>query len=183
MRKNNFEDHSVSESGHWNMAESITEDLFYKLKRFDEYRNIAQVGYSSLIDHLMQVDYPLDYDRLEALKNMSLLLTNLINDSLSLLKDKDKEKAKDLKAKIKILKEFVERTEDNRVHRKSRSEVSHTSKIVLLDGFYKVLEELCEAKSELLSLFYKNDLIFPVKTQFDARSFKESTKKRIVEQG
>jgi len=183
MKRSIFEDHSVSETGNWNMAAGIAEDLFFKIKNFDEFRTIARNGYLSLAEQLSYMNVPNGMDKIEAVKRMVNILLDLVNDSFALLSKGDKIKIEELKSKINTNKRIIYTTKDNLLFKKTKDQIKNIESLILLPAFEKILEELCELKLQLLVIFYDNDLIFPTTKQFDAKSFKDSIKKRMIEQG
>lgn len=183
MPKKEGSDYVVSESGNWNVADQYTKSkIMQPLNRCDYYEDIAYFGYESIAEELGNYQsVPNDVIRIKAIKRLIMELIRVIDNSKFALK-KGKTRGTALKYKKNL--QDLHKTIPNLIHiSKNRIEGTSSIKIKNLTLFEDILSKISEIKSKINEPLNANHLIFVDKEEFDPRKFKETKKKRMVNQG
>lgn len=182
MSKDQNKQDSISESGNWNVASEYSKKkIMTPLIAADYYQDIAEFGSESIIDEIVNFNFPEDLTRYKALGRLISALVKVINNSKFALKKPGTKKIaltykKQLLSLKRGLPRLVEKFYDNNTN-------TETVRINNQTVFSKVLQIVTEIQAKINEPLNQNHLIFVDKKEFDPREFKDRIKARMVNQG
>ncbi len=183
MPKKDGQDYVISETGNWNVADQYAKSKIMRpLNLCDYYEDIAVFGYESIAEELMEFQAPPnDIIRIKAIKRLVRELIRLIENTKFALKVPGTKK-KILKYKDSLDKIYKYLPNLTSV---KRNNVQKTVTYAIKDPviFDEFLTQISLIKSKINEPLNKNHLIFTDKEEFDPKAFKESLKRRMIENG
>lgn len=178
-RRDYSESYEISETGNWNVAMDYSKYKIMKpLANCDIYENIAEFGYDTLNEELVNWGVPTDNLRLMGFKRLVKELLKLIKNSKFALKKKGtKEEIEKYETSLeKVLK--IIPTLSKKIVNQRTNQVTIKIKE---EEFSKVLDVVLKIKSSINKPLNKNHLIYTDKDEFDPTAFKKETIKRFIE--
>ena len=183
MPKKEGDEYIISETGNWNVADQYTKNKIMRpLNLCDYYEDIANFGYESIAEELINYDAPPnDLIRIKALKRLISTLIRIVqNSKFALKKEGTKQEALKYKAQLEKLEKVIPK-----IIRLKVNQIKKTKSFIIKDHtlFQQILDSVSIIKSKINEPLNKNHLIFTDKEEFDPKKFKENLKARMIGEG
>lgn len=171
----------LSESKAWNVARSYSEIKIMKfLVLADEYETLATFGVNELIEEFQTDRNAKSFVRIRALYWFNKILLMLINNTMMLVKIKDREKLVTYKRYLLELKKIIEIIDEDSKKRKKDGNYEY---VIDEKKFELVLFLMSEIKTEINEPLNKSELIYTSMDEYDPAKIKAEVMKRLTEIG
>ncbi len=182
VKGDSFDDHIVSETGNWNVADKFSKiKIMLPLAKCDFYEDLAQFGYESFVDELMDWNnIPTDVARVKGITRLVKELLRLCqNAKFAMNKYGTKATLQGYEDQLEAINSVIPATYSIKY-----SAVRKTRDLVIdPEKFTKVLERVIKIKSLINEPLNKNDLIFTSTEEFDPKAFKQAIIERMKNKG
>lgn len=177
----NEENFILSETGNWNVAADFSKIKIMKLlANCDVYENIAEFGYDTLQEELMNVGIPNDNLRIMGFKRLVKELIKIIkNSKFAMKKDSTNKDMEGFEKRLIKIRKIIPALSKRKTSQRTKVSVIE----ILPKNFDIILQEVLEIKSEINIPLNKNHLIFTDKEEFDPKAYKKKIFEGAVSRG
>lgn len=169
-----------SETKPWNVAEDYSQLKIMKLLyELDQYELMATYGVVNIAEEFAVDPEVKKQMRISAVKRLAKTCQMVINNTIFMVKKKDKPRMEALRQDVEKVKPLIKMCYSN-----ARDEKSKGKNIIIHEEmFEKLLDILIRVKTDLVDPLNEAKLIYTKEEDFDIDKYKQNVMNQIVEGG